>query len=721
MPFDDPQSNQTISNDPSPAITPPAPASPSTPPVQPLGANDTQQQSSPGNSSPIPAFQQNPNRSVRPNQDQASNAQPTSAPDQHPAVKRAGVMYSIAEALAGGPRYSEKIDESGNRQFTRVPVSGKHLALAIAMEAIQGSLTGLAAGRGRGPGAAGAAAFNQQLAQKQQQQQRQDQVAQQDADNRYKYIAQKASIAEVNSRTILNTSEAEKYGTDAIDRAVAINRESGVLDIDASNLDNNGQPMTQAEMSDAIKNGKISTMDQLGPIAGRVQITDKDGTTRWEATHLIIRDPNTPVPLTQEMWDRYASAHVPGFQAGVNMHDSTTLPLSLIQRANEVVAAHSLSDYRLKEIKDVLQGTPWADRVPASIDFSKPGVETAVQRFQKYVSHSNQHGMDVFESLQQMGADKRDPRSGQMQPNPDSKFVDTVAAAMGGWPVLQAVHNQLAADKKNATEFSVIDSESKANAVLASPNKFTRDQVSSAQNFLKLTQQQGAAKAAQEARQRAIAEGKDTEAMLKTGVNPITGEKLSLANAPDSMLVDSKGRPVPQNMQSFYKPSQNERQTADTARQAIAISADLRAAVRKNPNLIGPLLGNSKSGLAKLGFGDGESQKLLDDISFLQSAATKVHTGRFSSEILKKMGNMIKPGMNAEQFAGGLNSIDEVMNRYAKEDQLVTVADYKQMQQAPAGVSSSELSNLQVNPQTGQKIGWDGKQWVDANSRQVVK
>jgi hypothetical protein len=236
-----------------------------------------------------------------------------------------------------------------------------------------------------------------------------------------------------------------------------------------------------------------------------------------------------------------------------------------------------------------------------------------------------------------------------------------------------------------------------------------------------LSEQQGAKKAAQEARSRAVAEGKDTEQMLKTGINPITGEKLTLANAPDSMLVDSKGRPVPQNMQSFYKPSGMERQTADTARQALSISADLRAAVAKNPALVGPLLGNSKEGLAKLGFGTEQAQKFLDDISFLQSAATKVHTGRFSSEILHKMGNMLKPGMNQGQFVGGLNSIDEVMQRYSKEDQLVTVADYKQMQQAPANASpTSNLSNIQVNPATKQQIGWNGSAWVDASTGKVV-
>jgi hypothetical protein len=709
--FDDTQ-NQSVTDQAqapaSAAANPPAtPASPSTPPSTP--ASDTQSQQSQDSDSHVA----NPGPIAKRGVQDPSLVKAVDAA-QHPAVKRAGVMYSIAETLAGGPRYTETIDENGNRQFKPLPVSGRHLAMAIALEAIQGSMTGLAAGRGRGIGAAGSAAFNQQMAQKQQAQQRQDQQATDDFNNRSAVLARKAQIAEVNSRTILNTSEAERFGSEAIDKLVDINRASGVLDVDPTLLDNDGQPMTQAEMMDAIKNGKISTMDQLGPIAGRVEVTNPDGSKRWEATHLIVRDPKTPVEVSQEQWDKFAAAHVPGFPAGMKIGEGTQLKLSIVQRANEIMAAHSLTDYRLKEIRDVLDGTPWADKVPTSVDFSKPGVESAMQRFQKYVSHSNQHGMDVYESLQQMGQDKRDPKTGQMQPNPDSKYVDTVAAAMGGWPVLQAVHNQLAADKKNATEFSIVDSESKANAILASPTKFTKDQINSAKNFLTLTQQQGARKTAEEARARAVAEGKDVEAMLRTGVNPLTGHKLTLENAPDSMLVDAKGRPVPQNLQSFYKPSQNERQTADTARQALAISADLRAAVQKNPNLVGPLLGNSKSGLAKLGLGDSEAQKFLDDISFLQSAATKVHTGRFSSEILKKMGNMIKPGMNAQQFVGGLNSIDEVMGRYAVEDKLVTVADYKAMQQAPSGAASGQ------QPPAGATMkvpGSDGKMhWSDGKS-----
>src|SRR5882724_285148 len=717
--FDDSQisqPNQSVTNDQaqapaSAAANPPAtPNSPSTPPsTPPLGTSDVQP-TAPGDSS-VPA--QNPNPSARPNQDQVSNTQQP-AQEKHPAVQRASVLFEVAQALAGGPRYEERIDDNGNRIKTPVKMSGRSIAMAIALEAISGSLTGLQAGRGRGPGAAGAAAMQQSMQRRQQEQQRQDQQAQDDFNNRSKALASKANLTELNARIGLNVAETEKIGSEMIDKQVELNRSSGVLDTDSSNLENGGQPLTQSEILDGMRTGKFNVGSHIGAMAGRVPTTSKDGSTHWEATFLLVKNPNAPVTLSQEQWDGYASAHVPGFPASLKVgQNGVELKLSQVQRANETLAAHTLADYRLKDMASVLEGTPFADKVPTSIDFSKPGIESAMTKFQKYASHSAMHGNDIYESLLQMGADKRDPKTGQMQPNSDSKFVDTIAATMGGWPVLQAVHNQLGANKKATEEFNIVDTEAKANAILASPAKFTRDQIGSARNFLTLSEQQGARKAAEAARERAVAEGKDVEAMFKTGVNPITKERLSLDNAPDGALVDSKGRPVPQNMTSFYKPSQNERQTADTARQALAISADLRAAIQKNPALVGPLLGNSKEGLAKLGFGTEQAQKFLDDISFLQSAATKVHTGRFSSEILKKMGNMIKPGMNPQQFVGGLNSIDEVMNRYAQEDRLITVGDFKAMQQAPAGLNTQ-------SPPAGATMrvpGSDGKlHWSDGKS-----
>ena len=177
----------------------------------------------------------------------------------------------------------------------------------------------------------------------------------------------------------------------------------------------------------------------------------------------------------------------------------------------------------------------------------------------------------------------------------------------------------------------------------------------------------------------AEASGRDYEAMIRNGVNPITKEKLTLDNAPDSMLVDAKGNPVPLAQQPLYKPTSQEKQTADTARQVQAISADLAQEVQKNPKLIGPLMGRDQKALSALGYNSQQSQKLLDDISLLQSAATKMHTGRFSNEILNKMSGMIDAHMDGPAFLGGLQSINGVASRYAKEDQLITVGEQKQL------------------------------------------
>jgi hypothetical protein len=184
-----------------------------------------------------------------------------------------------------------------------------------------------------------------------------------------------------------------------------------------------------------------------------------------------------------------------------------------------------------------------------------------------------------------------------------------------------------------------------------------------------------------QARATAQTHGADVEAMYRIGKNPVTGETLNLSNAPPSALVNpATGEVVPQNMIALYKPTMNERQTADTARQVLAISQDLKNEVAKNPDLIGPLAGRSKEGLQKLGLNSADSSKLLDDLSFLQSAATKMHTGRFSAEIMQKMGSLIKPGMNADEFRGGLESINDVAQRYANEDKLTTVYEFQQRQ-----------------------------------------
>ncbi|HEY1804953.1 MAG TPA: hypothetical protein VGG45_10785 [Terracidiphilus sp.] len=625
----------------------------------------------------------------------------------HPSVQRASLLHTIAQTLAGGPRYKTSINDDGTTTRTPVPLSRGDVAMAIVAEALSGSMAGLAQ---RGPGATGraaAAGFDQVSQQQQQAQQQAAAQAQQDANNRSTALVRKATIFETNMRARLNAAQAEQFGADAIDKIVEQNRAAGLLDPDQPFVENGGIPMTQQELTDAIAKNQLSVTDHVGPIAGRIEVTAPDGSKYWETTHLILKSGDTKVPLTQSEWDMFAQHGVKGYPAGTKITDGVMVPLRLKALAGEQLAAHTLTEYQLSNLRDVLDGTPFADKVPAKVDWSQPGADTAMQRLQTYISHNAAAASDPYLALQAMGTDKRNEKTGQMEPNTDSKYVSSIANLLGGWPVLEAAHDQIAANKKAVADYAVIDTADKANAVIAAPKRFTQDQVQAAKNFITLSNEQGSRKAADDARARAIADGSDIQAMYRFGRNPISGEQLSLSNAPDSMLVNSSGQVIPQDLISTYKPTSQERMTADTARQVLSISADLQKQLQQNPNLAGPLAGRSKQGLAKLGYGDAQAQKFLDDVSFIQTAATKMHTSRFSSQILDKMSTLIKPGMNPDQFAGALSSINDIASRYADEDRLTTVGDYKQKSATP--MSPNPSSGKQVQIPAGAQIGRDGQ------------
>jgi hypothetical protein len=613
-------------------------------------------------------FQRNPNRSLKtqPNASSVSNP-PAVQPDlqSDPHVQHASRMRAAFEALAGGEHTKISYDDAGNRIVTKRPLTKGEIGFAIALSAIQGSLVGLAAGRGKGPGAAGAAAFQQQLAQKQAGQARQEEQAQQQFANQQAALARRGAVAEANSRTLLNVAEAEKYGADAIDKQVEINRASGALDVDdPTQFENNGIPMTQSELHDAMKAGRVDSTAQIGAVAGREEVTDKDGNKHWQATFLVRKDPNQLVPLSQADWDRYASANVPGFQKDTKIGDTSQVPAYLKARANAIVAAHSLSDFRLNDMRQVLAGTAYADKVPSSIDFSQPGVETAVQRFQKYVSHSNMHGMDVYESLQAMGGDKRDPKTGAMQPNPDAKYVDTVAQSFGGWPVLKAVHDKL-------------ESDSAAKKAAAVKRAEGDEELKTAR--LKVPIQAAAAAAEESGRYKAG--GKGFEQMVALGTDPVSGAKLSLDNAPDELMVDTRtGLPIPTKMISTLKPSMQETNRADFAKSAIHSLDALNQLIDSSEAKFGPIEGPVDKFMAAHGLGKEYEQAALNYLTFAQSAATGAHVGgRFNIPIMNKMGTTVSANMNKDQLRGATESIKDVMQQYVDQGGRFTVAQYREL------------------------------------------
>lgn len=497
----------------------PTAAQPAAPPAAPQAAPAQQ---SPQQNAPQGQTDQNqqPNQAgkqpdlSKPMQPTQPTPQQIQQQKQQQQIDNAGHFYKVAQALAGGARYKTTIDpNTGATTRVPVPLSRGDIGMAIAAEVLSGGLAGLAQ---RGPGAEGRAAeagFQQVSQQQQDAQKQQEQQAQQAFKNQSEQLARRASTYEANSRAIMNTSQAEQMGAEAIDKLVDINRQSGVLDVDPSLTENGGQPMTQQELMDAMKSGKISPTDQLGPVTGRVEVTNPDGSKRWEATHLVIKDPNTPISLTQEQWDRFADAGVPGYAKGSKIGSGIDIPLRMMQNANEIAASHMLVNQRLDDLRGVLGKTDEGKLIPKSIDFTAPGVNTAVQHFQKYVSHNADNLNDPYLALQQMGADKRNPKTGLMEPNPDAKYADTIAQQWGGWNVLQAAHNKILADKDAAKKtadrealYDVIDTADKANAVLADPKKFTGEQVAAAQKFRAIGNSDASSKAYSEASARTQAE-----------------------------------------------------------------------------------------------------------------------------------------------------------------------------------------------------------------------
>ncbi len=471
-----PSTPQPAQPNPQPVTTTPAPATQT--PGQPSQPSRTTQQPQPAQPS--------------------GNGTVTNAPAPvHPSVQKASILRQVAEALAGGPRFSTVIDpQTGASKPVPVPLSSRDIGMAIALEAISGSLAGLSQ---RGPGAtgrAGEAGFTQVQAQQQQAQQQQEQQAQQQYQNQTQALVRKANAFEVNSRTILNTAQSERYGVESLKDAVTQNAQllSDYQDADAITESHVSQDALQA----GIQSGKYNATAQIAVPDGFTNING-----RYEQTFSIIANPAAKVPLTSEQAKAFADAGVPGFQAyktGGNVPGGVMVPGYMIAQANQRVQTIGLMKSDFSAVSDALarsgdkDNQALAKSIPSVQDLlndkdSGPVLNNALGKFQKYVSHSDQHGMDLYESLQQMAAPSRPSPNNPKQfvPNPDTNAAQTIAGAFGGgdpqkgWAILKAYHDEVTPEQ--------ITNENQATAVLADPSSSSKAKVQ-ARTFLHLSAQQ---------------------------------------------------------------------------------------------------------------------------------------------------------------------------------------------------------------------------------------
>lgn len=270
------------------------------------------------------------------------NLNPTGAAPQlpappapaNPSVQRAGILHQIAQTLAGGPRYKTNIDvNTGQTTRTPVPMSKTDIGMAIALEAISGSLAGLAQSGPAAIGKAGLAGLQQgqQIAQdRQQAQQREDQQAQADFQRQRQADQQNfvraAATAQGNFITHQNAVRGAQMDVDFIKGQVADNAET----------------LTNLQQVNAVKEQHVRGGDLLdkyhvtrdmavpdgyAPVMGPdgKQVTNQDGSLKYETTYSVI-DPEAQITIPKDTLAFLAAHHVPGT---FNVVNGKTVPINL--------------------------------------------------------------------------------------------------------------------------------------------------------------------------------------------------------------------------------------------------------------------------------------------------------------------------------------------------------------------------------------------------------
>lgn len=489
-PLSDQTPNQSAANAPTATVqNTPAPNASATPASTPTS-------STPGAPVQQQPTQPQPNIAQPPQNGNQSDVVSNTPAPVHPSVQRAGVIRQIAQTLAGGTRYSTTIDPAtGAATRTPIPMSKSDIGMAIALEAISGALSGLAQS---GPGATGRAAeagFQQVSAHQQQAQQAQEEAAQQQYKDSTQALVRNANAFEVNSRTILNTAQAERYGVESLKDGVSQNAQLLSDYQDAGAVQESH--VSQDDLNAGIKNGTYHAATQIAVPDGFTNING-----RYEQTFSIVANPAAKVPLTSEQAKAYADAGVPGFAAFKtgNVPNGVLVPGYMVANANQRVQAINLMKSDFSNVSDTLSSSSDKDNqelaksipnIQSLLDdkSSGPVLNVALGKFQKYVSHSDMHGMDLYESLRQMAApSKLDPRNPkQFVPNPDTGAAQTIAGAFGGgdpkkgWAILRAYHNEITPVP--------VKSEAEAESVLADPSSSSKAKVQ-AHSFLHLASQQ---------------------------------------------------------------------------------------------------------------------------------------------------------------------------------------------------------------------------------------
>lgn len=776
----DPQQQPVVTPTTAPAIlNAPDAANPPTPATtQPTAASGAQ--SSPA--SPVQPVQPPQSQPVTDAPNDSNDQQPGTVSNtpaitaSHPAVQRAGLLHTIAEALAGGPRYSTTIDpNTGDTVRTKIPLRRSDIGMAIALEAISGALGGLVQTGPNATAKAAAVGFQQGQARQQQIQQQQEQQAQQDASNKATALVRQAQAFEANSRTILNSATSERQSLDSMKDYIGLNASLLQSYQDAGAVQESH--VSQDSLQAGLASNKYSALTQIAVPDG---VTTING--RPELTYSVVENPNAKSPLSPAQAQMYGDAGIQGWLAfaggKTKVPQGYEVPGTMIADANNKLAAINLMKTDFASVEDALSKSPdkanreLAAGIPSIHNLlvdkdNGPALQSALLKFQRYVSHSDWHGMDLYESLQQMAApSKLDPNTKQYVPNPDSRFASTIADALGGgdpqkgWAILKAYHAE--------TTPPQITNENQATAVLSDPNSSSKAKVQ-ARNFLSISQQQKAATARADAQAKKAAEGtgsgtpsqfateQPVNGVRQNYLNSLPAEHRSLVQSIGQGLVDPAGRLL------YRKDGQQIMQEVTTAYPGYDFSrAPEYAATRKAftsgktadaINALNTAMGHMLTMYQNASLGG--SLPVIGGVERAAGNQPAINLANAKTALVDELGKAYKAGALTDQDVKSWKArIDawspaEIKGNAVSFVQLLDskLSSYEQQWKngsppgavAPIQILSPEarnayqlitgrkpltgsgLTNIQVNPQTHQQIGWDGSQWVDITTRQPVR
>jgi hypothetical protein len=226
-----------------------------------------------------------------------------------PHAQKASMLHDIAEVLAGGPTYKTTINaETGAATREKVPVSGKHLGLAIALEALGGAIGGL---KERGPNAAGQAAANQFAVGQQQAQQRQQAQAQQANEDFERVQKQKVRQQQTLAANMEAMRTAYAVGKeDEESKQKAVDNHSSELESWKNNgaIEDSKVPSNELMKRGFDPSKYIAVPDGTVPVIGQdgQQAKDANGVPLTQLTYSVV-DGTTQAPLTQQTFDKFQS------------------------------------------------------------------------------------------------------------------------------------------------------------------------------------------------------------------------------------------------------------------------------------------------------------------------------------------------------------------------------------------------------------------------------